>query len=244
VPERINGPPQPPGSFWNELTETERTALRAAGRSRPYATGMHLCYEGDPSDYVIVIENGWAKVTSTTEDGHDVVLAVRGPGDLVGEYAVLGQRQRSATVTALAPLRALLVPALRFTAFLDEHPRVWRMITGIFVHRFDDQDRRLRAQASADGARRFALLLLELAENYGTAGPAGSVVIQPPLSQSELASWVDSSRETVARALKEWRARGLVDTARRKITVLHPAGLRDYANGQSGNNNGAPTGGV
>lgn len=237
------GPSHPPSGFWNDLDETERHALRDAGRSRPYATGMHLCYEGDPSDYVIVIENGWAKVTSTTEDGHDVVLAVRGPGDLVGESAGLGHRQRSATVTALSPLQALLVPAGRFSSFLDEHPRAWRMVSGTFVRRIDDHDRRLRAQASADGARRLALLLIDLAENYGTPGRAGSIVIQPPLSQSELASWVDSSRETVARALKVWRARGLVDTARRKITVLHPDGLRAYANGQPpGGNNGRPMG--
>jgi CRP/FNR family transcriptional regulator, cyclic AMP receptor protein len=112
------------------------------------------------------------------------------------------------------------------------------MVSGTFVRRIDDHDRRLRAQASADGARRLALLLIDLAEHYGTPGRAGSIVIQPPLSQSELASWVDSSRETVARALKVWRADGLVDTARRKITVLNPDRLRAYANGQapSGNN--------
>lgn len=57
------------------------------------------------------------------------------------------------------------------------------------------------------------------------------VIIQPPLSQSELASWVDSSRETVARALKLWRASGWITTARRKITVLDTTALRSYADG-------------
>lgn len=243
MPERIFGQP-PPGRFWNDLDETERNALRDAARPRTYAAGTHLCYEGDPSDYVIIIENGWAKVTSTTEDGHEVVLAVRGPGDLVGEFTVLGQRRaRSATVTALGPLRGLVVAAGRFTAFMDDHPRVWRMVTGIFVRRIDNNDSRLRAQASADGAQRLALLLIDLAEQYGTPGPMGGVVIQPSLSQQELASWVDSSRETVARALKVWRAQGLVNTSRRKITVLRPAGLRAYANGRPPpGDNGSPFG--
>jgi CRP/FNR family transcriptional regulator, cyclic AMP receptor protein len=57
------------------------------------------------------------------------VLAVRGPGDLIAESAVLGTRRRSATVTALDPLTALVIPAARFTAFLDEHPQVWRLIS-------------------------------------------------------------------------------------------------------------------
>jgi CRP-like cAMP-binding protein len=235
VPERIPGQPSPSG-FWKELDEAEQGTLRAAARPRTYLAGMHLCYEGDPSDHVIIIENGWAKVTSTTEDGHEVVHAIRGPGDIVGESAVLGHRPRSATITALDSLRALVLSASRFTAFLDDHPRVWRMVSGTLVRRNDDDVRRLRAKASADGAQRLAMLLLELAEQYGTAAPAGGgVVIQPPLSQSELASWVDSSRETVARALKIWRSRGLVGTARRKITVLDATGLRAYAESGSGN---------
>ncbi|HEU5160414.1 MAG TPA: Crp/Fnr family transcriptional regulator [Streptosporangiaceae bacterium] len=226
------------GGFWKELDEAERVTLRDAARPRTYLAGMHLCYEGDPSDHVIIIENGWAKVTSTTEDGHEVVHAIRGPGDLVGESAVLGHRPRSATITALESLRALVLSASRFTAFLDEHPRVWRMVSGTLVRRNDDDVRRLRAKASADGGQRLAMLLLELAEQYGTSVPTGGVVIQPPLSQSELASWVDSSRETVARALKIWRARGLVDTARRKITVLDAGGLRAFADGQQVNGDG------
>jgi hypothetical protein len=65
------------------------------------------------------------------------------------------------------------------------------------------------------------------------ASPAvNGVVIQPPPSQSELASWVDSSRETVARTMKTRRSRGLVDTTRRKITVLDAAGLRAWAGDQ------------
>jgi CRP/FNR family cyclic AMP-dependent transcriptional regulator len=221
------------GPFLSSLDDVERTTLRDTARPRTYTPGMHLCYEGDPSDHVIVIENGWAKVTSTTEDGHEVMHSIRGPGDIVGESAVLGHRPSSATITALGPLRALVLSATRFTAFLDDHPRVWRMVSGTLVRRTDDDVRRLRAKASADGAQRLAMLLLELAERYGSTVPTGGVVIQPPLSQSELASWVDSSRETVARALKIWRSRGLIGASRRKITVMNVDGLRAVATGSS-----------
>jgi CRP/FNR family cyclic AMP-dependent transcriptional regulator len=234
VPERTPDQPQPAGGFWNELDKTEQVALKDAARSLTYSTGMPLCYQGDPSDHVIVIESGWAKVTSSTEDGHEVVLAIRGPGDLICESAVLGSRPRSATITALGTLRALLVSASKFTAFLDEHPRVWRMVSGTLVRRNDDDARRLGAHASADGARRLALLMVHLTERCGVQRPDGAIMILPPLSQEELASWIDASRETVARALKVWRARGLVDTARRKIIVLRPENLRAYADGHNG----------
>ncbi|MEU5992171.1 Crp/Fnr family transcriptional regulator [Spirillospora sp. NPDC047418] len=228
--------------FWDALDDPERAALRAAGRARAYRPRAPLCYQGDDSDHIIVIESGWAKVVASSAEGHSVVLAVRGPGDLVCESAVLGRRERSATVQALDELRALLVPAARFTAFLDAHPRVWMLVSGTFVRRLDDADRRLRAHVSAQGPRRLAILLAGLAEmsaRHVPAGPGGEVAIGPPLSQEELGSWMDASRETVARALAVLREEGLVRTGRRRLTVLDPAGLRAFARTPEGGSGGA-----
>jgi CRP/FNR family cyclic AMP-dependent transcriptional regulator len=241
VPERNAHPPGSDpsasrGEFWRSLSVAERGVLRRAARSRTFPAKSPLCHQGDESDHIIIVEDGWAKVTSSTEDGHEVVLAVRGPGDLVCESAVLGSRERSATVTALSEIQGLVVPAIRFTAFLDEHPRTWRLVTGIFVQRIDEGDRRVQAHASASGAQRLALLLLELAELSRPHSPPaadGSITIRPPLSQEELGSWVDASRETVARALKSWRRRGLVRTGWRQITVLDRAALHAYAHGRN-----------
>jgi CRP-like cAMP-binding protein len=227
----------PGGGFWDELDGRERTALRDAGRPRTYRPRAPLCYQGDDSDHIIVIEAGWAKVVSSSPDGHAVVLAVRGPGDLVCESAVLGRRERSATVQALDEIRALLVPASRFTAFLDAHPRVWMLVSGTFVRRLDDAGRRVQAHVSAQGARRLAILLAGLAELSARRAPpaaGGEITLGPPLSQEELGSWMDASRETVARALAVLRDAGLVRTGRRRITVLDPAGLRAYADAPDG----------
>ncbi|POM22199.1 cAMP receptor protein [Actinomadura rubteroloni] len=232
IPNPARGGARPALPFWAALDAGNRAALRASARSRPYAARAPLCVQGDTSDHVVVIERGWAKVTAATADGHDVVLAVRGPGDLVCESAVLGSRERSATVTALGPLRGLLVPAERFTAFLDANPGLWRLVSGTMVGRLDDASRRLQAQVSAKGPQRLAGLLADLAElslRHRAAPAGGAVDIAPPLSQQELGSWMDASRETVARALNELRRRGLVRTGWRRITVLDLDRLRAFA---------------
>ncbi|MBD2899367.1 Crp/Fnr family transcriptional regulator [Actinomadura nitritigenes] len=232
TPSSPPSPSVPRPGFWAALDTAQRTALRAAARPRQFAVKAPLVYQGDESDHVIIIERGWAKVTSSTEDGHDVVLAVRGPGDLLAESAVLGGRTRSATVTALSPVRALVVPAGRFTGFLDEHPDVWMLVTGTFVQRIDDSDRRLRAHVTSRGTQRLARLLADLAERsaqHVPPAPDGSIVIGPPLSQEELGSWMDASRETVARAMTGLRAAGLIRTGWRRITVIDLPGLRAFA---------------
>ncbi|CNF32722.1 cAMP-binding protein [Mycobacterium tuberculosis] len=220
----------PRPGFWAALDSAQRTALREAARPRQFPVKAPLVYQGDESDHVIIIERGWAKVTSATADGHDVVLAVRGPGDLIAESAALGGRPRAATVTALSPIRALVVPAARFTGFLEGHPDVWMLVTGTFVDRMDESGRRLTAHVTSRGPQRLAGLLAQLAElsaQHAPPAPDGSIEIGPPLSQEELGSWMDASRETVARALNGLRRAGLIRTGWRKIIVVDLPRLRE-----------------
>src|SRR5690606_40217181 len=97
--------------------------------------------------------------------------------------------------------------------------------SGTFVRRLDDASRRLQAHVSAHGARRLAILLSELADLSARHAPpdaSGAVVLGPPLSQEELGSWMDASRETVARALAALRAEGRVRTGRPERSGLEP----------------------
>ncbi|WP_241661210.1 Crp/Fnr family transcriptional regulator [Thermomonospora catenispora] len=219
--------------FWEALTDEERAALSRAGRIRTFRPGGEaLTFEGDVSAHMLVILDGWAKVVSPTDSGKEVVLAVRGPGDMVGEISAMFDRPRTATVQALVPLRALSVPAARFKAFLDEHPRSWWPLMATIVDRMGELGNRLRVNAGADGTCRLAHLLVHLAEvslRYTEPGPDGQIPILPPLSQADLGSWVDASRETAARGFGELRERGLVQTAYRKVTVLDLPGLREFA---------------
>ncbi|HEX2316081.1 MAG TPA: Crp/Fnr family transcriptional regulator [Thermomonospora sp.] len=222
----------PATPFWEALGEPERALLGRAGRLRAFRPAEPLCFEGDASTHVIVIMDGWAKVISPTGSGREVVLAVRGPGDMVGEVSAMFDRPRSATVQALVAINALSVPAQRFRAFLDENPHCWWPLMATIVDRMGDLGNRLRVHAGADGTCRLAHLLVHLAElslRYQAPGPGGRIQILPPLSQADLGSWVDASRETAARGFGELRDLGLVATAYKKVTVLDLPGLRAYA---------------
>src|SRR5579864_4570921 len=115
---------EPTGGGWfAQLPAVERAALHAEGAAHHYRTGATLFHEGDPSDWVLLVTRGRVKVASVTADGKDVVLAVRGPGDLVGELSALDGLPRSAAATALDEVDARVVTADRFRAFLAAHPQ-------------------------------------------------------------------------------------------------------------------------
>lgn len=228
-------PPSPPEApewrygFLAQLNDAQRTAMLRLGRSRTYDTGAVLFREGDPSAFAVAVQAGRLKVWCTSAEGHETVLAFRGPGDLVGELALFDGASRSATVSAVEPARVLLITADRFGELLHEHPDIGAMLLRVLAGRLRDADRKRIEFGAYDTAGRVARRLVELADDHGAPGTAASVRITLPLSQTELAGWTGSSREAVARALALLRQRGLITTDRRAIVVVDLPSLRALA---------------
>lgn len=217
------------GGFAAALTAADLEELRAAGRSRRYPAGTTMLLEGDRSASVILIESGRVKISSFTEDGREIVLAVRVAGDLLGELSVIDGEGLSATAAAVDDVRATVVPAEEFKRYLSTHAAASLALLEIVSARLRDADRKRIEFGAYDSVGRVARRLLELAERFGESANDGGVKISLPLSQEEIAGWTGSSREAVSKALRALRERGVIDTARKVITVLDMDGLRKRA---------------
>jgi CRP/FNR family transcriptional regulator, cyclic AMP receptor protein len=100
--------------FVARLSDEELAALRRRAVARHFARGATIVHQGEVPGRVVLVESGHAKVTATTEDGKEIILAFRGPGDIVGEAAALSGEPRTATVRALDPMDALAIPVADF----------------------------------------------------------------------------------------------------------------------------------
>src|ERR1700684_77980 len=109
----------PPQGFWGLLTGTEQSVLSGLGRMSVFPPGAALCVEGDPATHVFILVAGWVKILAVTSEGHQMVLALRGHGDIVGEVAGEATGYRTATVQATGTVRALIVGHDKFSSFLD-----------------------------------------------------------------------------------------------------------------------------
>ncbi|GAA4101809.1 Crp/Fnr family transcriptional regulator [Nonomuraea soli] len=215
-----------PGEFMSTLTAEEITELRAAGRPRRWERGVTIMTEGDTTDWVLVLTKGRVKVSSHTTSGTEVVLAVRGPGSLLGEMGAIDGSPRSATVTTLEPVEGFVVRD--FIAFLQTHGRVAVLLMQFVVGRLRDSDRKRIEYGAFDTTGRVATRLIELAERYGEK-TNGGVRVALPLSQDELAGWTGASREAVSKSLRALRDRGLIETGRRRVVIHDLEGLRKRA---------------
>lgn len=217
-------------SFLARLDEPARRALLSMGTERRRRRGAALMFEGDAGDEVLVVIEGRVKVVSTTDEGRELVLALRGPGDLLGELTAVAADSlpRSASVVALEDCRLRAIDGAAFRGFLADHPEAGLVLLRLLVARLRDSDRHRVEFGSLDVPHRVARLLVELAGG-GERSASGSVDIALPLSQEELAGMVSTSRETLTRALGALRARRLVETGRRSIRILDLDRLAAYA---------------
>ena len=218
----------PDGVFADVLEPGELDELMAAGRRRRYGANVTLFHEGDDAGPVMVLMSGRVKAVALDSGGHEAIVAVRGPGDLLGELSALDGAPRSVTVTTLEPVEAVVLAGSAFTAFLERRPRVALVILRMLAGRLRYADARHADLATHDVVGRVASRLVELTERYGVE-TAGRIEVELPLSQEEIASWVGASREAVSKALHVLRSLGIVETGRRRIAVLDMEALRRHA---------------
>jgi CRP-like cAMP-binding protein len=177
---------------------------------------------------VIVLERGTVKIGYFTEDGKEVVLAVRGPGDLLGELSAIDGEPMSASAMALEDVEVLTLGAEDFRSFLAQTPSVALRLMELLASRLRDADRKRIEFGAYDTVSRTARRLVEMADRFGHTTEDG-LRISLALSQEELAGWIGASRESVSKALGSLKARGLIEIDRREINVIDLPGLRKRA---------------
>jgi CRP-like cAMP-binding protein len=220
---------EPLRGFWGDLRPDDRVRLRDAGLVRNFAAGHILVAQHNASDHVMVLWAGFVKVYRT-DQGKDVVLGFRGPGDIVGEMMHLGSAgHRSASVVAIGDVKALVVAGDRFLLLIDRLPRLATMLGKVLVDRLREADSDRVASGSMNVGQRLARLLLTLADRYGTPINNGSKKIDLALSQKDLAACIGGSPRSVSRELVNWRRRAIIENGRQWVVVHNAAELRRIA---------------
>lgn len=185
-------------------------------------------YQGEPDDRVVVLLDGRVKASRSDEQGRDLLLSIRDPGDIVGELAFIGGGERVATVAALEPVTACVIPAAAFRAHLESTPRVAFVLLEVVARRFRSSTLERLQLGTLDTLGRLAARILELASRYGEPED-GRVTVALPLTREELATWTGASRAGLAEALKQLRELGWVQTDGGTLTVLDLDALRARA---------------
>ncbi len=128
--------------FLHTLTPAESDALEDIGEPGTFAAGTVIFEQGGTADVVLLVRAGRVRVAVRGADGGEVVLAERGPGELLGDLSGVDGQPRSASVTALDEVRGLVVPVRAFRTFLMDHPRAAISLLELLSRRLREADAR------------------------------------------------------------------------------------------------------
>lgn len=219
-------------TFLDALQERQRQELRRRATPRRFPRGAALAHAGQVGDRVFVLTAGHVKLTRVTPEGRDVLLALRGPGDLIGEQSAIDGQVRSATMTALDAVEALAITPQDFLGYVTTVPDAAHYVMRTLAERLRDADGKRVEHAAHDVVGRLCVRIGELCARFGVPEADGtSTRIDLPLTQEDLAGWVGASRESTARALSQMRDLGWVTTARRSLVCHDPEAMRRRAGG-------------
>lgn len=190
-----------------QLSDAHADLLLIGQMAVEVAADQLLLLEQDEGEGLLVIVEGLAKVRTYSADGEEAVMAVLGPGDLMGEMAVLSSGGRSADVVALTPLVAVKLRASGYRQLLLDDRDFALSLARLLAQRLTALNRRFLLRG-ADATTRLLAALLQLALTVSRGKDPLALI--PPLAQRELAAIAGLSRETTSRTFAQLRQRGLV----------------------------------
>jgi CRP/FNR family transcriptional regulator, cyclic AMP receptor protein len=214
----------PQETFLGGLPEADRASLLAAGTPVRFENDQIMLVQGDTGDFVLVLTSGLVKVSVAAESGAETTLAIRSRGDLVGEFALLDDKPRTATVRAAGEATALRVGGAAFLALTDGSRTAQAAVTRYVMGKMRSTTERRAAERVWDARERLAQVLYELGQEHAEPGPDGTVRI--PLTQAELGDLAGVAVSTAERILKDLRKQGVVSTRYREIAIRDMARLR------------------
>lgn len=205
--------------MFSALDAEAAVALRSSMDTVNLSKGQILFHEGDRGERLYIITDGKMKLGHTSTDGRESLLAVLGPGELLGELSLFDPGPRTATATALTDVSLMALAHVALRPWLTGRPEVAEALLAALARRLRRTNEQMADLVFSDVPGRVAKTLLELGEKFGRQLPDGLHVTHD-MTQEELAQLVGASRETVNKALADFAARGWIRLESRSVVLL------------------------
>jgi CRP/FNR family transcriptional regulator, cyclic AMP receptor protein len=163
--------------------------------------------QGDVADAVFYIQKGKVKLTVTSEQGKEAVVAILEPGNFFGEGCMNGGSIRIATTTAMEGCVITVINKAAMITALHDEPAFSELFMAYLLTRNSRIEEDLIDQLFNSSEKRLARLLLLLA-NFGKEGSPQP--ISPNVSQETLAEMIGTTRSRVSHFMNKFRKLGLI----------------------------------
>ncbi len=194
------------------LGSEERDQLVSRAHIRRFAAGDPIFRMGAPGSSMMAVLSGQVRISISSPEGKELLLAILHPGEVFGEIALLDGKERSADATAMTACSLAVLERREVMVFLERHPEAWPRIVEVLCERFRENTQHAAEVSLMQLPARLAKALLRM-----DSDPVGG---GKPLSQRDLGNLVGAARESVNKCLNEWQRRGVIRIDDASIAIL------------------------
>ena len=203
------------------LTETELQQFSAQLRSKVFPANTSLMMADQPGATVYFIASGTVKVHIEQPDGREVLIAILGAGESVGEMSAFEQPSRSASVQTLEVSKLYWMERAVFQRWLKTLPQLACNLAEILAARLRQANEQIQMLAAHDTEGRVARQLVAFAEKYGQPRANDDSYIPIRLTQSDIAALVGATREHTNKILVSYKERGYISANQQYHVTVH-----------------------
>lgn len=198
------------------------------GRTRRLARGTVIFRQGEKATACHVLVSGRVRVSRSAADAGGLVIRYVGAGEMFGTLALFHGGAYPADATAVTDCVEIQWSPAAMKNLMERYPRIAFNALRIVGQRLDELQQRLHELTAERVEQRIARALVRLGKQSGTTSERG-LEIGFPLSRKDLAALTGTGHYTVSRILSDWQERGIIDSARKRITIRDPAALEAVA---------------
>jgi CRP-like cAMP-binding protein len=214
-----------------ELSEEEMQQVKAEIRIRRHGKREVVLHKGGSGDGLLFLLSGQLQVVDVTEDGRAIGLRMLAPGDFFGEIALINNSTRSASVVAMTEVLVAFLPAPLALHLFSHSPSVAGHMLRHLAQKIQ-RDSEFRALLSINNTVRRIYTYVALMQRGGD-GNSPPVVENLPTHQ-DIANMINTSRETVTRALAALVQKGVVQKDSHRLIIIKPEVLQQLVQGDGG----------
>jgi CRP/FNR family cyclic AMP-dependent transcriptional regulator len=192
--------------------------------ARDYAAGTVLFEEGQPGDYMYVVQSGEVEIRRMVGET-ERVLAVLTPGEFLGEMAILNGKPRTATATVVEPMRCLVIEAKTLEQMVARNAEIALRLIKKLAKRLDSADTLVEILMHRDPKARVMLALARHADAFGEHTEAGTRV---RTTAPELAREVGVDESVAQEVMARLRRLHLITEEETSIIVADVGRLQDF----------------
>jgi len=208
--------------------DLDADAFEQLGRYAKPATlkrGATIFSKGDPGNSLIAVISGTVKISISSPDGRNAILNLIGPGEIVGEVAVLDGMARTADATANSNCEIFIIDRREFLPFVRGQPALAMKFIELLCTRLRWTSDQVEQVILQDLPGRLASALIRLTERHKAAQGGRTIAV----TQQEISEMVGMSRESINKQLRAWALRNWVRLEHGAIVVLDLAPLQEIA---------------